>query len=65
MCRPKQALNQQATKPQVTTPDRLGKNDLAHAGRADQDDVGGLADEPQRGQFPDQGLISAGLAEKS
>src|SRR6202034_1517856 len=38
-----------------------GEHGLADAGRADQDDVGGFADEPQRGQLADQVLISAGL----
>ena len=38
-----------------------GQVGLAHAGRSQQQDVGGLCDEGQVGQFLDQSLVDGGL----
>ena len=38
-----------------------GQMGLAHAGRSQQEDVGGLGDEGQVGQFLDQPLVDGGL----
>jgi hypothetical protein len=38
---------------------------LPDAGRVDEQHVGGVVAEPQRGQFPDEGFVNAGRAEKS